>query len=85
MIALSFCLSRSNSWILELHIWNALPASHGLVATSAVKGAWVAERQMKDKNLSEDFFSVIYFHGNDVLSLFLCLFICLFVLLHLGT
>lgn len=49
MTVLSFCPSRSNIWILELHIWNTLPVGRGLEADPTVKEAWVVERQRREE------------------------------------
>lgn len=74
MTALSFCPSRSNSWILELHIWNILPAGHGLVADRTVKGAWVVERQRRESNLSGYFFHLFIYMEMMYFLLFFSLF-----------
>lgn len=62
MTASSFCLSSNNSWILELHIWDTLPAGHGLAADLIVivKGEWVLERQRRESNSKEYFFTNLF-------------------------
>lgn len=60
MTTLSFCPSRTNSWILALYIWNALLAGHGLAAEPTVKGAWVVDMYRRESNLSEFIFFPTY-------------------------
>ena len=78
MTASSFCLSSSNSWILELPIWNILSAGRGLAADIHLKG--MGFRKGRGRNQTHlSISSLIYLCENCVLSF------SLVSLFHLGT
>lgn len=67
MTASSFCLSSSNSWILEMHIWNILSAGRGLAADTHLKD--MGCRKGRGRNQTHlSISSLIYLYENCILS-----------------